>query len=377
MLAFAPAPDAPDAQAKDAPDALRAKTPAPEAALAAWRDAGATVWIDAGGAAPDALEALAAAFGLEDVPVLPAAAAGTAARPRPRLVRYTRSAALRIYVPHPGTLSLFRTRVLSDQPPGRGRRRPGARRRGGDSDRDPGAPAGAASLTLLDPLLVVFGRRFLLTVHDHPLPLLDGVAERAAAAGPPTAATLLHDVLVAQLDASGDVLDHLAELAESREAATYETGQRAQRALQSLTRVRRDLFTFRRIATAQRSALTVLARDPGIVPREPGAGEPPAFEDVLDRAVRLEQAIAVQHSLLLSARAAHNSWVAAGVTRVTRILLVTTCLIALPTLLVTVYGMNFPGLPELRLGIGPLWAVLVALAADGALWLYLRRRGWV
>ena len=319
------------------------------AALAAWREGGPTVWLDAVAPSPTELDALARALGLRDLGQAVALPADPNTRPRPRLVHDGAFTFVRLYVPLPSARA---------------------------APEDLAVPGGSVHLA---PLVVCFGERLLLTLHDRPLPLLDRLAVEArpgadgrSPAGPRDTATLLHDLLDAVVDANAEVLDDLAEVAESLEASTYESGAPARRALQRLIRVRRDLFALRRLATAQRSALTLLARDPEALP-----GAPRAFEDVLDHAVRLEQAIIVQHDLLVDARAAYQSWISAGVAQVTRTLLVVTCLLSVPTLVATIYGMNFRSMPELSWPAHHLLAIALALTLDGILLGYFRHRGLI
>jgi magnesium transporter len=346
------------------------------AALAAWRAGRASVWLDAESPAAPELEGLERALGLRELPAF--SAAGASAFPRPRLRHAGAHTILRLYVPNPGPPGSASPQEAPDRP----------------------APGGT---TPLAPLYLLFGERFLLTLHERPLPLIDrraaeaqgaaGKQDRLAAWG---VTALLHDLLQDLLDAYDDVLDLLGEEAVNQEAATYGSGPQARRALLRLVIVRRDLFALRRIATAQRSALTLLARDPdlhplplplpappsgpegtGGAPRAGGRDEQLSFANVLDHAVRLEQAVATQHDLLVGARTAYHTWVATGVAQATRTLLVAICLVSLPTLVFAVYGMNFDTLPELRWPVAHLWAVLLALALDGALWLAFRRQGWV
>ncbi|HEX2513390.1 MAG TPA: CorA family divalent cation transporter, partial [Chloroflexota bacterium] len=216
------------------------------AALAAWRAGRASVWLDAESPSAPDLEGLERALGLRELPAF--SATGASAFPRPRLRHAGAHTILRLYVPNPG-------------PPGSAStlRAP-----------DPPAPGGT---TPLAPLYLLFGERFLLTLHEHPLPLIDGRAaeaqggaekqDRLAAWG---VTALLHDLLQDLLNIYDDVLDQLGEEAVSQEAATYGSGPQARRALLRLVLVRRDLFALRRIATAQRSALTLLARDPDLHP---------------------------------------------------------------------------------------------------------------
>jgi Mg2+ and Co2+ transporter CorA len=322
---------------------------AAQAALASWHEGGATVWLDAVAPSPAELETLSRTLELPALGEAVAFPAGRSTRPRPRLVHDGAFTFVRLYVPLPSALA---------------------------SPEDLAVPGGS---THLAPLVVCFGERLLLTVHDRPLPFLDRLAVEArtggggrSPAGPRDTATLLHDLLDAVIDAGTEALDDLAEAAETLEAFTYEPGARARRALQQLLRIRRDLFALRRLATAQRSALTLLARDPGALP-----GTPRDFEDVLDRAVRLEQAIIVQHDLLVDARAAYQSWISAGVAQVTRTLLIVTCLLSVPTLVATVYGMNFRAMPELSWPTHHLLAAAIALTLDAVLLGYFRHRGWI
>ena len=52
-------------------------------------------------------------------------------------------------------------------------------------------------------------------------------------------------------------------------------------------------------------------------------------------------------------------------------------LVAVPTLIAGIYGMNFEHMPELQLGLGyPMALALMALSSV-ALWIFFKRSGWL
>lgn len=48
-----------------------------------------------------------------------------------------------------------------------------------------------------------------------------------------------------------------------------------------------------------------------------------------------------------------------------------------PTLVASVYGMNFESMPELRWDIGYPWAIMLMVASAALPFLYFKRRGWL
>lgn len=316
-----------------------------EGALDAWRTAGATVWLDVAGSAGDELdhqlehelEFLARVFGLHAVAIASALRPGT----RARVQHHDHGIALTLSVPRIGSLSQ------------------------------------AGRLTHVEKVEVIFGDRFLITVHADRMPLLERLVppqRGAALVAAKGIGGLVHQLINGILGTYFPVVDHLVDVAESRDAEAFSGGAAAPRAVRTVSRVRRELFALRRVVAPQRSALMLLARDRSPFPAAP---EPVSLQDVLDQAVRLEQALSVHHEVLSGARTAYHSWIATTVARASQTLLVGTCLLVVPTLVTSLYGMNFAHFPELGWPLGHLWALLLILAIDGALWRAFRRRGWV
>ncbi|MDQ3699994.1 MAG: hypothetical protein M3442_03625 [Chloroflexota bacterium] len=361
------------------PAALR---PSPSGAVAealdAWRTAGGTVWLDVTGTARDELDRLGHVFGLHDLAIAAALTPGT----RPRVQRYDHSTALTLYLPRSGSLSQAETESQAASPVA-----PQTETRTEPQETSPAAPQRASPaearatraerLAHLDKVELIFGDRFLITAHATPLPLLEQLVSPARGATLVAAhgiGGVVHGLIGGIIGAYFPVLDSLVEEGSIRDEAALSGGAAAQRALRTVSRVRRELFALRRAVAPQRSALMLLARDQSPFS---GAAEPISLQDVLDHAVHLEQALVAHHEVLTSARVAYHSWIATSVARATETLLVVTCLLVVPTLITSVYGMNFVHFPELGWPLGHLWATLLILVIDGALWRAFRRRAWV
>ena len=52
-------------------------------------------------------------------------------------------------------------------------------------------------------------------------------------------------------------------------------------------------------------------------------------------------------------------------------------LIAVPTLIAGVYGMNFEHMPELGWVVGYPMSILLMVGISALLWLYFKRSGWL
>jgi len=48
-----------------------------------------------------------------------------------------------------------------------------------------------------------------------------------------------------------------------------------------------------------------------------------------------------------------------------------------PTLIASIYGMNFQVMPELRWHLGYAFALVLMAGSSFALWLSFKRRGWL
>ncbi|HEX2185977.1 MAG TPA: magnesium transporter CorA family protein [Chloroflexota bacterium] len=330
-------------------------------AVAAWRSRRASVWLDVEDATPAELEGLAQDFGLYPTAILSAMTPDS----RPRVQQHGRCVSLTLYVPPSGT--------PSGRPAG--------------EDVRPGGRAGIAGLD--EPLEVDFivGERFLITVHRRPVALLARIAEHVRVGSPSMAegiAGLLHHVVDEIVDAYFPLLDALLEASQQAHNLAFAGGDAPGRAgrtsaygAMTLLRTRQALFALRRIMAAQSRALTILARTDLPLGEPARRGSESGFQDVLDHAIRLEQAIMLHHEMLTRARIAYTARLTNEAARVSKTLLLVTCLLISATLITSVYGMNFVNVPERAWPLGRLWALAIIFFTVGGLWLTFARRRWI
>jgi magnesium transporter len=141
------------------------------------------------------------------------------------------------------------------------------------------------------------------------------------------------------------------------------------------------IYTLKReIAEARRAVLPL--REPmrrfatGAVPgiHEDAA---PFFRDVLDHLTKVAETVDGLDSLLSTAFDAHLAQISVKQNEDMRKISAGVALVAAPTLIAGVYGMNFQHMPELRWGLGYPFALALMLAISGGLWIWFKRSGWL
>lgn len=101
------------------------------------------------------------------------------------------------------------------------------------------------------------------------------------------------------------------------------------------------------------------------------------IRDVYDHALRINESIDNQRELLTSALEANLSLISVRQNDIMKQLAAWAAILAVPTLLAGVWGMNFEGMPDLKLSYGYPLALASMVAASGFLWLRFRRAGWL
>jgi magnesium transporter len=103
----------------------------------------------------------------------------------------------------------------------------------------------------------------------------------------------------------------------------------------------------------------------------------PYFRDVYDHVVRLNEAIDVQRELLTSALEATFSLMSVAQNEHMKRLAAWAAMIAVPTMIAGIYGMNFDQMPELRWAYGYYASLGLMGVACAALYLGFKRSGWL
>jgi magnesium transporter len=106
-----------------------------------------------------------------------------------------------------------------------------------------------------------------------------------------------------------------------------------------------------------------------------GLGE--YFRDVYDHLVRLNQSIDAARDTVTTAIQVNLAMITIGESEVTKRLAAYAALVAVPTMIVGIYGMNFEHMPELKWSFGYPLVVAVMVAIDGYLFYRFRKTGWL
>jgi len=101
------------------------------------------------------------------------------------------------------------------------------------------------------------------------------------------------------------------------------------------------------------------------------------FRDVGDHARRIDETVNSQRELLTSVLEANLALVSVGQNEVVKQISSWAAIIAVPTFIASVYGMNFEHMPELHQRIGYPVALLAMAVSVVVLSLFFRRLGWI
>ncbi len=222
---------------------------------------------------------------------------------------------------------------------------------------------------------VVLGRDYVLTVRQQPA-LDDAPLRRALTVtdGRPlrNSSALAYAVLDHVVDGYFDVSDEIESRIEAIDERVWEglTSDDLARAFA----LRRDLVRFRRLVAPLRELLTIVVR------REHGVFDDTMDEhlrDLYDHVVTVHEEIEMSRDLLASALDGHLSIVSNRMNETVLKVSAWAAIIAVPTVIASIYGMNFVDMPELRWSAGYPGALALMAAAAVALYATFKRRGWL
>jgi len=185
-------------------------------------------------------------------------------------------------------------------------------------------------------------------------------------------------VLYALMDAIVDryfpVLDAVEMELEKLEGRLFTPGASPRENIESLYYVKQKL-------TTMKHATSPLQENPGKLygGRVPSvcAGLGEYFRDVYDHLVRINQSIDAARETVNTAIQVALAMVATGQGEITRRLAAYAALVAVPTMIAGIYGMNFKHMPELRWELGYPVAVGLMVVIDVFLFTRFRKAGWI
>jgi magnesium transporter len=107
------------------------------------------------------------------------------------------------------------------------------------------------------------------------------------------------------------------------------------------------------------------------------AGLSEYFRDVHDHLVRLNQSIDSARDTVTTAIQVNLAMITIGESEVTKRLAAYAALVAVPTMVAGVYGMNFENMPELKWAWGYPFSIALMVGIDAWLFLRFRKAGWL
>ena len=169
------------------------------------------------------------------------------------------------------------------------------------------------------------------------------------------------------------IVDELEEKLESLEERIFGGGFNRE-STEGIYELKRDLLGLKRAVSPLVEVCNRLVRfDVGLIPEDTRL----YFRDVYDHVIRINETVDNLRELLTTALEANLSLISVGQNEVTKKLAAWAAILAVPTMIAGIYGMNFVDMPELHWWFGyPL--VMGAMAVlCGLLYWRFKRVGWL
>jgi magnesium transporter len=184
---------------------------------------------------------------------------------------------------------------------------------------------------------------------------------------------VLYTLMDAVVDRYFPVIDTLEVELEQIEERIF-AGGAARAQIEALYGIKQKLVTLKHAVAPLLEATGKLHG--GRVPQVcAGMGE--YFRDVYDHLTRLNQSIDAIRDMVTTAMTVHLSLSTMQENETTKRLAAYGALVAVPTMIAGVYGMNFEHMPELSWGFGYPFALLSMAAIDVYLFFRFRKAGWL
>jgi magnesium transporter len=223
---------------------------------------------------------------------------------------------------------------------------------------------------------VFLGKRYLVTVR-HGASLTYRHARERCEREPELLALGPSYCLYAALDLVVDrftpIVASFREELEELEEKIFESEFRRE-TIQRLYELKKDLVSLRLAITPMQDILNQLTRfHPALIHPEVR----PYFRDVYDHVVRVKESCDTMSEMLSAAMSVNMAMVSVGQNEAVKRLAGWAAIVAVPTLIASVYGMNFEHMPELAWPIGYPLAIGAMLGIAGWLFWRLRKANWL
>ena len=215
----------------------------------------------------------------------------------------------------------------------------------------------------------------LISVHGGPSPSLEDVAgrlrQRAGAVGR-TVGAVLYAILDAAVDGYFPLLDRLSDRIDALEDRIV-ASQQTPETLREVLALKRELLELRRVLAPMRDVANhLLRRDVELLDDEAA----PYYQDLYDHLVRVLDQLDLYRDLVASTLDANLSVTSNNLNAVMKRLTAFTVVLMLPTLVASIYGMNFRAIPGLDSPAGFWLSLVFMLALAVAAGAYFIAKDW-
>ncbi len=184
---------------------------------------------------------------------------------------------------------------------------------------------------------------------------------------------ILYALMDAVVDRYFPILDNIETQLENIEDRIF-AGTSPRANIEALYGIKRDLMTLKHATAPLLEAVGKLHG--GRVPQLcAGLGE--YFRDVSDHLVRINQSIDAARDMVTTAISVNLSLITLQESEVTKRLAGYAALVAVPTMIAGIYGMNFEFMPELKWAWGYPLSLASMVAIDGYLFYRFRKAKWL
>ena len=233
----------------------------------------------------------------------------------------------------------------------------------------------AEDIIELSQIMVFLGKGFLITVRHGETDLLADVRREIVDApdelkcGP---IGVLHAILDRVVDDYALVLRDLDLHIDEVEQQVFSSTRENQ--AERIYKLKREVLEFRQAVLPLAEPLEALAA--GTLPHTEDAPHE-YFRDVHDHVLRARDRVEAVDALLTSVLSANLAQVGVRQNEDMRKISAWVAIIAMPTMIAGVYGMNFDHMPELGWVLGYPFALSLMAGSCAALFVLFRRRGWL
>lgn len=184
----------------------------------------------------------------------------------------------------------------------------------------------------------------------------------------------LHGLIDAVVDRLFPELDTLEDRLDTIEETIFDKKADRRAAAETLYALKRDTMCVRRAVTPLVEICSRLLSQKHAIFREELR---PYFRDVLDHVTRIDESLDNLRDMENSATQTNLSLITLAESEVTKKLAGWGAILMVPSIVGTIYGMNFKHMPELEWAYGYAFALCVMAVGSVALWAYFRRIKWV